>query len=456
MSTIAAVATPLGVGGISVIRLSGSEALKVAARCFRSAKGEDLFSLPGYHACYGRFFNSDGSVLDDGVVLVYHAPHSYTGEDVVELSCHGGVYVTRQLLRRCLESGAVAAQPGEFTRRAFLNGKMDLTQAESVMEIIGAQNQQSLRTARAQMEGALYRQVMECKDALLELCAYLSAWADYPEEDIPALDEHSLLPSMQEIYSKFSKLLENYDNGRMLTQGIRTVIVGKPNVGKSTLMNLFSGYQRSIVTDIAGTTRDVVEETVQLGELQLLLSDTAGIRDTEDAVEQIGVHFAEEKMEQADLILAVFDASRPFSEEDQRILEGVSKQPVPAIAVVHKTDLPSVLEEALLGKSFQQIVHTSVENSDSLSLLSQAIRQVLHLVQLEEGAAVLANERQRSCVTRARDCLLQGIASYQAGYTLDAVTVDLVDGVSALLELTGEKASDAVVDEVFHNFCVGK
>ena len=306
------------------------------------------------------------------------------------------------------------------------------------------------------MEGALYRQVVECKDALLELCAYLSAWADYPEEDIPALEEASLLPNMKEINSKFSKLLENYENGRMLTQGIRTVIVGKPNVGKSTLMNLFSGYQRSIVTDIAGTTRDVVEEQVQLGDLQLLLSDTAGIRDTADAVEQIGVHFAVERMEQADLILAVFDASRPFSQEDRRIVEQVSKQPVPAIAVVHKTDLPSVLQEEELKNSFQQIVHTSVENSDSLTLLGQAIEQVLHLVKLEEGAAVLANERQRSCITRARDCVSQAMASYQAGYTLDAVTVDLTDGVSALLELTGEKASDAVVDEVFRNFCVGK
>lgn len=228
------------------------EALQVVGRCFRPFNGEDLAAKPGYTACYGRFVHADGSVLDDGVVLVYHAPHSYTGEDVAELSCHGGVYVTRQLLRRCLECGAVAAQPGEFTRRAFLNGKMDLTQAESVMEVIGAQNQQSLRTARAQMEGALYRQVVECKDALLELCAYLSAWADYPEEDIPALEESSLLPNMKEINAKFSKLLENYDNGRMLTQGIRTAIVGKPNVGKSTLMNLFSGYQRSIVTDIAG------------------------------------------------------------------------------------------------------------------------------------------------------------------------------------------------------------
>lgn len=252
MTTIAAIATPLGVGGISVIRLSGPEALQVVGRCFRPFNGEDLAAKPGYTACYGRFVHADGSVLDDGVVLVYHAPHSYTGEDVAELSCHGGVYVTRQLLRRCLECGAVAAQPGEFTRRAFLNGKMDLTQAESVMEVIGAQNQQSLRTARAQMEGALYRQVVECKDALLELCAYLSAWADYPEEDIPALEESSLLPNMKEINAKFSKLLENYDNGRMLTQGIRTAIVGKPNVGKSTLMNLFSGYQRSIVTDIAG------------------------------------------------------------------------------------------------------------------------------------------------------------------------------------------------------------
>ena len=324
------------------------------------------------------------------------------------------------------------------------------------MEVIGAQNQQSLRTARAQMEGALYRQVVECKDALLELCAYLSAWADYPEEDIPALEESSLLPNMKEINAKFSKLLENYDNGRMLTLGIRTAIVGKPNVGKSTLMNLFSGYQRSIVTDIAGTTRDVVEEQVQLGDLQLLLSDTAGIRDTEDAVEQIGVHFAQERIQQSDLILAVFDASRPFSSEDRRIVEEVSKQPVPAIAVIHKTDLPAVLDETELGVGFQQVVHTSVENAQSLELLQQAIQQVLHLVQLEEGAAVLANERQRSCVIRAKDHLSQAIAAFQAGYTLDAVTVDLTDGVSALLELTGEKASDAVVDEVFRNFCVGK
>ena len=317
-------------------------------------------------------------------------------------------------------------------------------------------NEYALKSSLNQLKGSIRQVIEDIRKKLIYEIARIESALDDPEH--MRLDGYGeeLSPVVKEQKQKIERLLEKSDQGKLMQEGIKTVIVGKPNAGKSSLLNLLAGEEKAIVTDIAGTTRDVVEEQVQLGDLQLLLSDTAGIRETEDAVEQIGVHFAQERIQQSDLILAVFDASRPFSSEDRRIVEEVSKQPVPAIAVIHKTDLPAVLDETELGQGFQQVVHTSVENTQSLDLLQQAIQQVLHLVQLEEGAAVLANERQRSCVIRAKDHLSQAIAAFQAGYTLDAVTVDLTDGVSALLELTGEKASDAVVDEVFRNFCVGK
>ena len=311
--TIAAISTANGQGGIGVIRISGENALDVAERVFVSVNDKRITEMKGYTAAYGRIVD-DGEVLDEAVALVFRAPHSYTGENVVELSCHGGLYVTKRVLRAVLKNGAVPAEAGEFTKRAFLNGKMGLTEAEAVMDIISARGAQSARAALSCMEGRLRMRIDRVRDTLVNTAAHLSAWADYPEEDIPEVDGDHLSSSLNECRNELNSLLNSYDAGKIMREGVDTVIAGRPNVGKSTIMNLLSGCERSIVTSIPGTTRDVIEETVILGEIPLRLSDTAGIRNTNDPVERIGVEKARDRILKAGLVLAVCDSSKPFSD----------------------------------------------------------------------------------------------------------------------------------------------
>lgn len=455
METIAAIATPLATGGVAMIRISGSEAIAVAERVFRTANGTPLQALAGYTAAYGAFCNEEEQ-LDDGIALVFRAPRSYTGEDVVELSCHGGIYSTRAVLRLVLDHGARMAEAGEFSKRAFLNGKMSLTQAEAVIDLINARSEQSLKAAKSQMDGALYHKIEAVKQQLLHTAAHLAAWVDYPEEDIEELELSSLLQTLEQAKQVTGHLLETFDTGKILREGVETAIVGRPNVGKSTLMNLMAGCEKSIVTDIAGTTRDVVEECVQVGDALLRLADTAGIRETEDVVEQYGVKRAYQRMETAGLILAVFDSSVPFSSEDQELMEHIQEQHTPAIAIWHKTDLPTQGNEEYLQKYFKHIVYTTKNSTDSISLLAETIAEVLQLHQLDLSEGLLANERQRSCAVQADAALLEAVEALQMGMTLDAVTVSIDSALEALLALSGERVTDSVVDQVFHNFCVGK
>ncbi len=305
-TTIAAISTAQGEGGIGVIRISGERAIEIADAVFKNINGKKLADMKGYTAAYGSI-QYENEKLDEAVALVFRAPHSYTGENVVELSCHGGIYITRQVLRAVLEAGAKPAEAGEFTKRAFLNGKLDLTEAEAVMDIISAKSRSAARSALSVKDGALRRKINSVKDELLSIAAHLSAWADYPEEDIAEVTDEMIFDSCDKAIAALSHLLDTYDIGQAVKQGIDTVIAGRPNVGKSTLMNLLSGYEKSIVTDIPGTTRDVVEDTVLVGNVLLRLSDTAGLRDTDDKVEKIGVDRAKKRLEQCGLLLAYRD-----------------------------------------------------------------------------------------------------------------------------------------------------
>lgn len=450
--TIAAIATPAATGGISVIRISGKEAFSVADRVFTAQNGAPLAGRRGYTAAFGTV-SSHGEVLDEAVATVFNEPHSYTGENVVELSCHGGLYLTREILRIVLENGARLAEPGEFTKRAFLNGKMSLSQAEAVMDLIGAQGREAARAAHTQLSGALFKQITAVKDALLKLAGHLSAWVDYPEEEIPEVDETEIFSTAEQSAKTLRTLLSRFNTGKLIREGIDTVIVGKPNVGKSTLMNLLSRCERSIVTDIAGTTRDIVEETVRLGDLVLRVSDTAGIRETDDIVEQMGVSLAKRRMKEASLVLAVFDGSSKWSVEDETILAAAAE---PSVAVVNKSDLPIVTDIEKIKRAFAHTVVLSATDSASLAVLEEAIRETLNLSTIDPFAPMLSNERQRLCTMRAADALEQAAEAVQAGVTFDAVTVLIEEAIDALLELTGERATDAVVDAVFANFCVGK
>lgn len=451
--TIAAISTAQGEGGIGVIRISGEEAITIADNIFRNINGKHLSDMKGYTAAFGKVI-FEGEEIDEAVALIFRAPHSYTGENVVELSCHGGIFLTRQVLRAALAAGAVPAQAGEFTKRAFLNGKIDLTEAESVMDLISAKSRSAARSAMVVKEGALRRRISGIKDELLSLTAHLSAWADYPEEDIADVSDEMIFDVCDQAIASLDQLLSTYDSGQAVKQGIDTVIAGRPNVGKSTLMNLLSGYEKSIVTEIPGTTRDVVEDIVLVGDVILRLSDTAGLRDTEDAVEKIGVDRARQRLSQCGLLLAVFDNSRPLDEEDFELLE-MSRE-VPTIAIINKTDLTGQLEIDKIKEKISNIVFISAAKGEGREAIIKAVEQIAGTRDLNPSEGILSNERQRNNVKNALTSVEEAKNALLMGMTYDAVTVSLEDAISELLEMTGEKTGDEVIDRVFHNFCVGK
>lgn len=454
MHTIAAIATPHAAGGIAVIRISGDTAISVAQQCFRSTGGKSLAEMSGYTCAYGSFLDTAGSELDDGIATVFRAPHSYPGEDTVEFSCHGGIFVTRQLLETVYAAGAQPAEAGEFTKRAFLAGKMTLTQAEAVMDVIGAAGKRELAFAHAQQNGALFHRVQQISQGIVRSLGDLAAWADYPEDEIPAVTPESLHTALQPVLEQLDSTLATYDYGRILQSGVSAVIVGKPNVGKSTLFNLLSGSQRSIVTEIAGTTRDVVEEQIRLGNVTLRLSDTAGLRETEDVIEQMGVKIAEERLAQADLILAVFDTTRPLDDDDRRMLEQLPEKPV--IAILNKSDQSAQLDTDELEPHFSRVITMAAREGSGLEQLQQAVEELFYQAEVTPELGIVANARQKQCLEQAREQVQLALEALDAGELLDAVTVLLEEAANALLTLTGERVSEAVVNDVFSRFCVGK
>ncbi len=450
--TIAAIATPLGEGGISVIRISGEEAISIADRCFIAFSGEKLSNLDGYKAAYGKVTDPNGDTIDDAVALVFRAPRSYTGENTVEISVHGGTVVARQVLRRVLECGASLATGGEFTKRAFLNGKLDLTKAESVMGLISARSDAAAKISRGAREGRISRDTEDILSKLLETAASLAAYADYPDEDIPNLTQENFEALLNECVLKCEKLISTYDTGRIIREGINCAIVGKPNVGKSTLMNLLCGSERSIVTDIAGTTRDVVETTINIGDITLNLADTAGIHETDDTVEKFGVTRAKEKIDNAELLLAVFDNSVPLDDDDKKLISSISDKK--CIVILNKTDLAPAFNKKALGDF--EIIEVSAKSGDGYEALSKAINHVCKTDMLSPDDTVLINERQRDCVCRALSAVCAASEALLCGMTLDAVGVCVDDAIAALLELTGKRVTNEVCDEIFKRFCVGK
>lgn len=451
--TIVAIATAQAAGGIGVIRVSGENATQICDKVFKSLSEKKLADSLGYRAYFGRVFDGERDI-DECVALVFKAPHSYTGEDVVELSCHGGLYILKKVLRLILNAGAKPASAGEFTQRAFLNGRIDLTQAQAVMDLINAHAEQSASAALSTLDGVLSKEINNICSILISSSASLSAWVDYPDDEIEELSCDSLKNELIKSQKMLKKLINTFDTGKTITQGVNAAIVGKPNVGKSTLMNLLSGVQKSIVSEFAGTTRDAVEETVMLGGIVLHLTDTAGIRNSDDPIESIGVELAKQKLERATLVLAVFDSSEELDDEDIELLKKCQNKI--SIAIINKCDLESKCDKSLIKKYIENIVEISAKEGDGKDNLAEITAKVLGTDKIDTSSAMLMDERQFYCANEASKCVDEAINALEIGMTLDAVNVTIDSAIEFLQTLTGQKASESVVNEIFSKFCVGK
>ena len=456
MSTIAAISTAYGVGGIGVIRISGEDSLAIADKIFDPYVGEQgncIKNLGGYRAKYGKIIQS-GEPIDDAVVLVFRAPNSYTGEDVVEISCHGGLYITKKVLRAVLDAGAIPAGPGEFTKRAFLNGKMDLSQSEAVMDLISAKGERANKIAFRMKEGHSSEKISEIKEKITDIMAALSVWADYPEDDIPQVDEKMLKNNISEIISSLDEMIKNYDMFKAVKEGVKVAIVGRPNVGKSTLMNCLSGSQKSIVTDIPGTTRDAIEESIMIGDIPVILVDTAGIRETDDTVEKIGVERAKNHMKDSEITFVVLDASSEISPQDRKILDDIDSKK--SIIILNKCDESKKINRADLSTYKAEIVELSALKNTGMDELKNCVENLVGVSKLDPADVVISNERQLASLKNAENILKKSLEELELGITLDAVTVLLQDALEVFMEFTGETVSEAVVNKVFSKFCVGK
>ena len=457
--TICALATPPGAGGIAVVRVSGPDTYPIVEKIFAPLHlGRKVAEAKGYTAMLGHYL-LHGQEMDETIALFFRAPHSYTGEDVIELSVHGGTAMADGLLEALITAGAAPAGPGEFTRRALEHGRMSLTQAEAVMEVIAANGRQGAALAKSALDGRLAKRIGAIQTVLQSLNAHLTAWIDYPEEDVPELSDEHLLKTLCGQKAELDSLIRGYGAGAVLRRGVDCVLLGRPNVGKSTLLNLMAGFDRAIVTPVAGTTRDIVEQAVQLGEIRLNLFDTAGVRDVGadgDAIEAEGIRRSWKKLDEAGLVLAVFDAAQPLTDADLEIARRCQNRP--ALAILNKEDLADSTENAAqtLQPYFKKVITLCAKEADSLQPLTDDVAELLGTAQLDPGAAQLCSARQLAAATRARDAIAEAMKARQAGFGLDATGICLTDALQALCDLTGEDASDATIEEVFETFCVGK
>ena len=449
--TIAAVSTPYGRGGIAVIRVSGGNAIEIAGRVFRPGKGE-LSGIPANKAAHGSIVKNN-RVIDDGICTIFRAPRSYTGEDTAEISCHGGILLTERVLEALFEAGARQAGPGEFTRRAFAAGKLSLTQAEAVGMLIDAENDDQITLAAAQERGVFRKKADELYEKLKNIVTNVYATIDFPDEDLSELSPDDLKSELTDLRYELSILRESYDSARAVTEGVRTVIVGRPNTGKSSLLNRLLGRDRAIVTSVAGTTRDTLEETVRVGHVMLRLVDTAGIHETNDEVERIGVDRSLAALGEAELILAVFDGSEKLNAEDNALIEKLAGYKAAKLGVINKSDLGA---EIILP--FDRTVTVSAKTGEGIDRLRSAIEDLFRIGDIDKLAsnATVLSARQNASVTRALGYVSSALNALESGLTPDTAGLELESALTELSELDGRRVTEEIVDGIFHRFCVGK
>lgn len=451
-TTIAAIATPHGTGGISVIRISGEESINICDKVFCAKSKKPLKDAKTHTIHYGNIVaNSD--VIDEVLVSVMRAPNTFTREDVVEINCHGGLVVTEKVLLAVIEAGATLASPGEFTKRAFLNGRIDLSQAEAVIDIINSPSSLALSVAANQLGGALSDDINSLRDKILEILAKINVTIDYPEEDIDDVEKDELINELKLIKKKISDLLETSQRGKLIRDGINTVICGKPNVGKSSILNLLARDNRAIVTDIAGTTRDVIEERITIGNAVLNVFDTAGIRNTDDTIESLGIDKSKECIKNAELVLFVADSVTGIEDEDKEIFSSLDNKNV--IIILNKSDIAKCDVEGLSGN--HPLLTLSAKTGEGLDKLSDAIENMFKLGQITAGDNnAITNLRHKEALISSLASVSSAISALCDFVPYDIVSIDLTDAASYLGEITGKTISEEIVDKIFARFCLGK
>lgn len=457
MSTIAAISTAFGKGGIAVIRMSGDDSIDILSKVFRPAGNKKITDFEPNTLVYGDIYK-DGKVIDRGMAVYFKGPRSYTGEDSAEIHCHGGILLSQMVLEAAFLAGAHPAGPGEFTQRAFLSGKMGLSQAESVIDLIDAQSESKVLLAASQADGRLSKRVNFIYGELMSIVSSIYAYIDYPDEDLTDISVEDMKKGLSDVKNALETLKKTYKTGKAVCEGLNTVIVGKPNTGKSSLLNMLLGEERAIVTSIAGTTRDTVEETVSAGKVLLRLCDTAGIRESDDEVEEIGVRKALEKLENSELILAVFDGSAELEEEDKNVIEQIKQlDGKTVIVVLNKSDMGSVLSAADFTDVTNHVISISAKEEDGRNELVELIERIYIDGEIEySSACVVTNARQYASVCSAIIHIDAAIASLNEGFTQDIAGMELEIALSELGNLDGRKVTEDVVHNIFGRFCVGK
>ena len=453
--TIAAIATAMSNSGIGIVRISGSEAFEIIDKIYYSKSGKTLSGQPSHTIHYG-YIADEGQMIDEVLVMLMRGPHSYTGEDTVEINCHGGIYVLKKVLETVIKYGARPSEPGEFSKRAFLNGKMDLSQAEAVMDVIEAQNEYALKSSVSQLRGKVHEKISRMREEILYHTAFIETALDDPEHY--SVDEYGgkLKDTVDKLVEETEELLKSSDNGRMIKEGIKTVIVGKPNAGKSSLLNVLAGEERAIVTDVEGTTRDVLEEHIRLQGISLNVMDTAGIRDTEDLVERIGVDRAKSHADDADLIIYVVDASKPLDENDEEIMEMIRHKK--AVILLNKSDLDTVITKEELQKRIEKpMIEVSAKEESGIRELEEVMKEMFFHGEISFNDEIyITNIRQKTALEAAKEALLRVNESIDNDMPEDFYSIDLLDAYESLGSITGETIGEDLVNEIFSKFCMGK